>query len=127
MAKSELFSVMLVDDEPIFLESAEKVISNFIDAELVPVQNAEEAEKILETWQPNVLITDTNMPGKNGIELIKHVRAKFPDVVIISLFSGLIDSEITADDVLALGASMVVQKKDFLKQILPALKKLANR
>lgn len=67
-------TIFLVDDSATILLS----ISNILAKAGYAVEKAANAEDALKKFQANVkvdlLITDLNMPGMNGIELIREVR-----------------------------------------------------
>lgn len=67
-------TIFLVDDSATILLS----ISNVLAKAGYAVEKASNAEEALKKFQANVkvdlLITDLNMPGMNGIELIREVR-----------------------------------------------------
>jgi DNA-binding NarL/FixJ family response regulator len=48
-------------------------------------ENGEELLKELETTQPDVVLMDLRMPGKDGIETTKEVSKRFPDVKVLIL------------------------------------------
>ena len=70
--------IFLVDDSATILLS----ISNILTKDGFEIEKAANAEEALRKFQSGVkvdlLITDLNMPGMNGIELIKEVR-KLPN------------------------------------------------
>jgi CheY-like chemotaxis protein len=69
--------ILLVDDEADFLD----VLGEFLTDEgyLVKTsQNAEEALKCLQKEKFHLLLSDINMPGMKGFELIKEVRRHYP-------------------------------------------------
>lgn len=58
-------------------------------------QTAETAEKAfarLEADEYDVVLTDISMPGLSGLELLGHVRQKFPDTPVI-IVSGIGNQE----------------------------------
>ena len=67
-------TIMLVDDSATILLS----ISSILTKAGYPVEKADNAELALQKFNAgvkiNLLITDLNMPGMNGIELITEVR-----------------------------------------------------
>ncbi|WP_371322907.1 response regulator [Dechloromonas sp. ZY10] len=71
-------TIFLVDDSATILLS----ISNILSKAGYATEKASNAEEALKKFQAGVkvdlLITDLNMPGMNGIELIKEVR-KLPN------------------------------------------------
>lgn len=69
-------TVLLVDDSPTILMSVKGVLQrNGLNVETA--KSGEEALQKLQTGcKPDLMITDLNMPGINGIELIKQARQK---------------------------------------------------
>lgn len=83
----DLYKIMLVDDE----EDARKGIISSIDWEkagftlVADAENGEEAKEKIETFEPNVIITDVQMPYMNGLELAKWVQQKYPSIKVLVL------------------------------------------
>ncbi|GGM81453.1 DNA-binding response regulator [Dyadobacter beijingensis] len=48
--------------------------------------NAEEALKLIEEQQPELLFLDIQMPGKNGFELLSSIEGKSPEVIFTTAF-----------------------------------------
>ena len=71
--------ILLVDDEPDFLE----VLGEFLSDEGYSIEtsgNAEEALKRLKRDTFQLLLSDINMPGMKGFELIREVRQLYPEM-----------------------------------------------
>lgn len=68
-------TVLIVDDDPIFLESAAELLSN-AGYEVDRAHNGQEAIKTLEKKRGDVVLTiiDLNLPDINGFELIGALR-----------------------------------------------------
>lgn len=82
-----MYKVMLADDEKIILDSISQLIDweNY-DLNLVgTAQNGLEAYDKIIMHHPRIVITDIKMPGMNGLDLIKKVRAELPDTVFVIL------------------------------------------
>ena len=63
--------ILLVDDEPLLLESLEIILSMSGDYEIIgKAGNGVEALDILSHDIPDLMLVDLNMPGMGGIELI---------------------------------------------------------
>lgn len=71
-------TVLVVDDSPTMLMSVTGVLErNNLKSEAA--NNAEEALQKLDTGvKPDLIISDLNMPGLNGIEFIRKVRTLGP-------------------------------------------------
>ena len=66
--------VLVVDDEL----DTRKLISTVIEqsgAEVTACASAGEALEKLKTWRPHILMSDIGMPGEDGYQLIRRVRA----------------------------------------------------
>ena len=70
--------VLFVDDEP---DAREVVTATFREtgAEISTAGDVEEALRLLESFKPNILISDIAMPAHDGYELIRRVRVLPPD------------------------------------------------
>jgi two-component system, NtrC family, response regulator PilR len=92
--------VLLVDDDETIRDTLYELLSEFYVC-----QTAETAEKAfarLEADEYDVVLTDISMPGLSGLELLGHVRQKFPDTPVI-IISGIGDQE-HAQGLIRLGA-----------------------
>jgi PAS domain S-box-containing protein len=70
--------VLLVEDDPDSREMLVVVLTQ-CGAEVHAVSNAADALSQLESWRPDVLISDIEMPGEDGYTLIRKVRALPPE------------------------------------------------
>ena len=66
--------VLVVDDDPDARELLRMVLER-TGAELRVAASTNEALTIFKEWMPDVLVSDVGMPGKDGFELIRQVRA----------------------------------------------------
>lgn len=92
--------VLLVDDDETIRDTLYELLSEYYVC-----QTAETAEKAfarLEADEYDVVLTDISMPGLSGLELLGHVRQKFPDTPVI-IISGIGDQE-HAQGLIRLGA-----------------------
>jgi DNA-binding NtrC family response regulator len=82
--------VLLVDDDPAVLGSLTQAL-NHLGAEPQTAGSAEEALAKLAENPPDLVLSDIRMPGLDGIELLKLVRARAPsvDVVLMTAFDDM--------------------------------------
>lgn len=91
----ENHKVLLVDDEPLLLESLE-IILTFGGMEIVgTAHNGNEALSVLENTTCDIALVDINMPEMGGIELISHLKKDYPLVKILVLTTFYDDETIT--------------------------------
>ncbi|MFV0482435.1 MAG: response regulator transcription factor [Campylobacteraceae bacterium] len=77
-------NVLFVEDEELIRRHIVKSLE-YIVGEVKEASNGVEALKILKSYEPDVVITDLEMPVMNGIEFIKKIREKNSDINIIVL------------------------------------------
>lgn len=70
-------NVLAVDDSPTIREMVKAALMDGVEA-VVTANDAEDALAIVERERFDVVITDYNMPGMNGIELVEILRSR-PD------------------------------------------------
>ena len=78
--------VLVADDEQVIANTL-AIILNQAGFEARAVFSGEKAIEALDTFQPNMLISDVIMTGMTGIEAAIKTREKMPDCKIL-LFSG---------------------------------------
>ncbi len=86
-------SILLVDDEPMTL----RVMRQALEKDGFQITTAFDGKDALEKItanQPDVLITDIQMPGMNGKELCLQIQASMPD----RLFPIFITTSLTAHE-----------------------------
>ena len=94
--------ILIVDDDNYIAE----LISLYLEKEMFETKIAEDGEKALElfeSFQPNLILLDLMLPGKDGYQVCREVRAK-KDTPIIMLsakgetFDKVLGLELGADD-----------------------------
>ena len=87
MANKKCF---IIGDDHVFVRMGLKqTILNAMDAEVLEAQNGKEVIKLLQNHNPDLLILDISMPGKDGLDILKDVKAinaKVP-VLMLSAYS----------------------------------------
>ncbi len=76
--------VLIVDDEEDMLWMLQRNLDSGIpNIETFAAQSGNEALDILNNNEINLVITDINMPGMSGLELLTEVSSKWPDTKVI--------------------------------------------
>ena len=68
-------TILMVDDARFFRELMLDLLEGR-DANLLTADNAEEAYRLLQKHPVDLLIVDINLPDKNGLDLIREIRAE---------------------------------------------------
>jgi two-component system chemotaxis response regulator CheY len=123
------YSVLIVDDSPVMRSFIRRVLglSGFEVGECMEAGNGEEALAQLSAHRVDVILTDINMPGMNGEELLRKLGA---DGVLKTIPAVVISTDATNERILrmiALGAEGYMSKpftpetlRDELERVLGA-------
>ena len=77
--------VMIVDDHPLVRAAVRQAISA-PDVEMVAeAASAEGALEVAPKVRPDVLLVDIDLPGTNGVELVRELAPRLPDTRIVML------------------------------------------
>ncbi|MDR1025452.1 MAG: response regulator, partial [Treponema sp.] len=82
-----MYRILVVDDEDIITDSVAHMLESLTRFELdvYRAYSAAEALKRLEKMACDIVITDIQMPGKTGLELLTDIRASWPGCEVIFL------------------------------------------
>lgn len=83
MKKNLHKNILLVEDDELFREA----INNFLAEkyEVTFAESAEQAQAILETTVPDLILLDITLPGMNGIDLLRDIKNSWADLPVIIL------------------------------------------
>jgi NarL family two-component system response regulator LiaR len=88
MTESNPVRVMLVDDHAVVRSGLGAFLLAFDDLELVAEANGgEEAVRLCEQVQPDVVLMDLVMPGMDGAAATRAIRERCPQIQVIALTS----------------------------------------
>ncbi|MCF8112840.1 MAG: sigma-54 dependent transcriptional regulator [Desulfotignum sp.] len=89
-------AVLIVDDEATIIESLEGILSDD-GFEVIHAFNGYEALKKIETDSPDIVLLDIWMPGMDGIETLREIKKKFPNIPVVMITGhGSIESAVDA-------------------------------
>ena len=112
-------TVLIVDDSTV----ERKVVHGLLDKEtnwsLKEARDGEEALGMLAEQLPDLVLTDLQMPGMDGLQLTQEVRRKFPLVPVVLMTAQ--GSEEIAVQALECGAASYVPKSDLVRQLIDVL------
>lgn len=82
-AQSAAPRVLVVDDDPDLALLVKVLLERRASALVEVASNGAMALTAAETFHPDVVVTDIEMPGLNGIELLTELRQRTPDVGVV--------------------------------------------
>ena len=113
---SPTIRVLLVDNEPDFLET----ISFWLRDQGYQVMSADDGEhavKLVTEWKPDVIFLDVLMPGMDGIETLRRIRAIRKTLPVILVTASVMTDERRYAAARALGIAGLFPKGSSHKQL----------
>jgi DNA-binding NarL/FixJ family response regulator len=117
----KLIGTLIVDDHRTFGEALHIAMETEKDFRVIGVATSgEEAVSIAENEQPDVVLMDIEMPGMDGIEAIRKVKAVDPEarVVVVSAHQG----ELIFAKAVEAGASGFLSKDTALRDLVASVR-----
>ena len=123
MTESESIRVIIVDDHTVVRSGLGAVLDTSEGLELVgEAGDGEEAIKICERLQPDVVLMDLQMPKMDGVEATRLIHDKWPQIHIIALTS--YKEKEYVEGVLKAGATSYLLKNVSADELVSAINKV---
>jgi len=82
-----MYKVVIIDDEPMIVEGLSKGLGweKWNCQVCGTAENGQEGIEVIRNVKPNIVITDINMPGIDGLDMIAAFKSEFPQTQITIL------------------------------------------
>ena len=115
--------ILLVDDHPLMREGLGTRINREPDMTVCgEAGTVAEALAAMERLQPELTIVDISLPGRDGIEMIKDARSRFPKALMLAL--SFHDESLYAERALRAGAVGYLMKSSPPDQLIAAIRRV---
>jgi two-component system, NarL family, response regulator DesR len=115
----DVIRVLIVDDQECFRRAAQAIVSATDGFEAVAESaSAEEALEAAVQLRPELALVDVRMPGLDGFETSRRIRAVLPETVVVLVSA---DPEPEPDQVEASGAAAFIPKEALNRSMLQDL------
>jgi DNA-binding NarL/FixJ family response regulator len=120
-AVPERIGVMVVDDHPLLRAGLLDTIVDQLDMRVIgEAADGEAAVRMYASCRPDVTIMDISMPGMDGVQALRAIRAVHPDAKIIMLTTFLGDVQIRR--AIEAGAAGFLLKSSVRKDLLDTIR-----
>jgi CheY-like chemotaxis protein len=114
----EPLGILIVDDQPRARKSLKALLSTWARVlEMREAGDGREAVRLVEKFEPDLVLMDVRMPELDGLEATKQIKARWPNVKVVVL-SMYVENQ---DDALAAGADAFVGKGEASDALLGVL------
>lgn len=118
-----LQTVLVVDDETASQDAIRRTLEE--DFRVLTAGSADDARRLMEGGDIAVLLCDQRMPGTSGVEFLREIRDRWPDVVRI-IISGYTDSEDIIAGINEAGIYQYIPKPWFPDHLLDTVRSAAE-
>jgi DNA-binding NarL/FixJ family response regulator len=116
--------LMIADDHPIVLDGLTQLFSGERDFEVVArCSSGDEALAALRRSHPDVAVLDIRMPGKSGLDLLRHVKDEHLTTRVILLTAEISDESVV--NAVRLGVSGIVLKETAPRVLVQSVRAVA--
>ncbi len=78
--------ILVVEDNAFFRQFLiETIHLRFPSIEILEAGNGKEAMEKIKTLSPDAIFMDLRLPGENGLDLTRKIKAQYPDIVVVIL------------------------------------------
>lgn len=117
--------IYLVDDHQMLIDGLKALLAGEPNISIVGESNSStKALKNILEINPDIVLTDINMPEMDGIDLTKAIKKQSPEIKIIAL--SMFGEHQTINDMLKAGVSGYILKNTGKKELLNAIEKVSN-
>jgi DNA-binding NarL/FixJ family response regulator len=118
--KENVMKIIICDDQAVVRDGLELLLNLEKDIEVLgTARDGAEALELVENVQPDLVLMDLKMPGMNGIEATRQIRAKFPQVKVLVLTT--YDDDEWVFDAIRSGASGYLLKDTPREKVIEAV------
>ena len=115
--------VLLVDDHPILRTGLRRMIDSESDMQVCgEAEDGPKAFELCGTLTPDIAVIDISLKGSNGIELVKNLKARYPELPTLVL--SMHDESLYAERALRAGSLGYIMKEEAIEQVLVAIRKV---
>lgn len=114
--------VLLVDDHPILRTGLRRMIDQESDMQVCgEAEDGPKAFELCGTLTPDIAVIDISLKGSNGIELVKNLKARYPELPTLVL--SMHDESLYAERALRAGSRGYIMKEEAIEQVLVAIRR----
>ena len=117
--------ILIVEDHPLMREGLRGAINR--DPNMMvcgEAENAKQAMEVVEKSSPDLVLLDITLPGKSGLELLKDIKAKHPQLRMLAI--SMHDESLYAERALHAGASGYINKERPPEELLKAIRQVLS-
>jgi len=120
-----MIEVFVLDDHPIVRQGLEKILEEEADMRVTGQAGTyQEFMELLESRKPDVIILDITMPDRSGLDVLKDLKAMYPDIPV--LIMSVHDEKHFATRTIKSGAAGYLNKMSVSDELVTAIRRVVG-
>ncbi|MCD6066133.1 MAG: degU [Bacteroidetes bacterium] len=116
--------IIIADDHRVFIDGMKALLKEAGDMEIVAdAENGNDLIEMVKLHRPDIVLTDIQMPDKDGIQATEEIVRQFPQVKVIALT--MLNESIFIKKMLEAGASGYIVKTTGKEELIAGIRKVA--
>jgi CheY-like chemotaxis protein len=116
--------ILTIDDQQLILLSVEKRLSE-LGYTVKTANTGQKGIELLDTFEPDLVLVDINMPGMSGLEVVKYIKSGAKNIIPVLVMSGNTEENIIMDG-FTLGIDDYMKKPISLDEMAARIKRLVG-
>lgn len=113
--------IIIVDDHPVFRKGLSQLINEETDMLVCgEAEEVNEARRVIEQNEPDMVIVDITLKDKSGMELIKYLHDQYQDIPVLVI--SMHDESLYAERALKSGARGYIMKQEMTTNVVYAIR-----
>lgn len=80
-----MIKIIIADDHAIVRKGLRQIVSEQPDMTVIEARNGQEVLNKLKKTAVDIVILDISMPGRNGIDVLKEIKGRYPKLPVLML------------------------------------------
>lgn len=120
----ESIRILIADDHPIFRKGLVNLIEATPGMEVVAeAENGEQLLRLIDLYQPHVVVLDVNMPKIDGLTAATKIRFSYPDVKLVMLT--MRNDEDVFNEAMDIGVNGYILKENAVEDVINSIEAVA--
>lgn len=118
-----MIKIIIADDHSVVREGLKKILANETDMEIAgEACNSQELIVMLRRMEPDIVILDISMPGRDGLDVLKEIKSFYKKIKVLVL--SMHPEERFAVRTVKLGASGYLSKESAADELVNAIRRI---
>jgi CheY-like chemotaxis protein len=114
--RQDMKRILIVEDNVFFMQFLKETLhARLPSTDILEAGNGEEALQKIRTFPPDTIFMDLRLPGANGLDVTRKIKAQYPDIIVVILTN--YDLPEYRQAATQSGADHFLSKDSFLKMI----------